>query len=247
MRNIKLTLEYDGSAFHGFQRQPNRPSIQEALESAFLNLFGKPHKISAASGRTDAGVHAECQVVNFKCASAMPLQQIQKALNAHLPDAIVVKAVEEAGKKFHARFNAKSKTYEYRIWNSAVRSPLLAAQAYHFPYPLNIMKMKQAAKVLTGKHDFRSFCTTGKIKRENTVRTMRRIEIKKTHGHLISIQFEADGFLYRMVRNLVGILLDVGRERMSLKALQGVLAARDTREAGQMVPANGLRLLAVTY
>ncbi len=246
-RNIKLVLEYDGAAFHGFQKQPNRPSIQEALESAFLKLFGKPIKISSASGRTDAGVHADCQVVNFKCPSAMPAVQIQKALNAHLPDAIVVKSAEEVNKNFHARFSAKSKVYEYRIWNSRVRSPLLAAQTYHVPYPLNLAKMKRAAKILTGKHDFRSFCTAGKVRRENTVRTMKRIQIKRSQGGLISIQFEADGFLYRMVRNLVGLLLDAGRGKIDLGEVQKVLAAKDRREAGQMVPAHGLRLSHVTY
>ena len=148
MRNIKLVLEYNGSAFFGFQKQPGKPTIQEALEKALSSFFDRKMKIGAASGRTDTGVHAEGQVVHFKTASAHELWQIQKGLNALLPPSIVAKDIEEVPAAFHARYSVRSKVYEYRIWNHACRSPLIAGRAFHVPQKLNVAKMRQAAKVL---------------------------------------------------------------------------------------------------
>ena len=246
MRNLKLILEYDGSAFFGFQRQPDHPTVQEALESALSKLFQKKIKISAASGRTDTGVHAEGQVVNFKIKSKLALLQIQKALNGMLPKEIAVKKIEEVSQDFHARYSVRSKTYEYQIWNDSVRSPLHRHQTYFFSTPLNISRMRKAAKLIEGRHDFRSFCTNGGVVRENTIRTIRRLKILKEDA-LIKIQIEADGFLYHMVRNIVGSLLEVGGKKMSLEDFKKILEARDRRQAGAMVPASGLTLTKVDY
>ena len=156
-----MILEYDGSYFSGFQRQPNRLSVQEALEIALSEFFDRPMKIQAASSRTDAGVHASCQVVNFKTESRRDLAQIQKALNAILPPAIAVKEIEEVPGDFHSRYSVRSKTYEYWVWNHPVRSPLIAARVYHVPHKLDLVKMRRAAGILTGRHDFKSFCASG--------------------------------------------------------------------------------------
>ena len=244
-RNLKLVLEYDGSGFYGFQKQPDRPTVQSALEEALTKFFNRKTKISAASGRTDTGVHAAGQVVNFKIKTDRPPAQIQKGINALLPKTVAVKSVEEAGKNFHARFKARFKTYEYRVWNSSVRSPLLAGKVFHVPEPLNLGAMSGGAKLLKGRHDFRSFCVTAGA-RENTVRTLKRFEIKKK-GNLLSFHLEADGFLHHMARNLVGTLLEMGRNKLDLQGLEKILAAKDRRKAGATAPAFGLILLSVSY
>lgn len=251
MRNIKLTLEYDGANFFGFQRQPHHPTIQEALEKALSKFFDRKIKISAASGRTDTGVHAAGQVVNFKTDSDRELAKIQNGLNALLPPQIAVKAIQKVPLKFHARYSAKLKTYEYQIWNHPVRSPLHRVRACHIPHPLNSRKMRQAAKMLIGSHDFRSFCAANRAlrlesKEKNTVRTIKRFEIKRT-GSLIVIRVEANGFLYHMVRNLVGTLIELGAEKIGLSDVQKILKARNRTAAPQTAPAAGLTLLSVTY
>lgn len=255
MRNLKLILEYDGSKFFGFQKQPNHPTIQEALEKALSGLFQKKTKITSASGRTDTGVHAEYQVVNFKTNSTLPVTQIQKALNARLPESIAVKEAEEVNPDFHARYSARSKTYEYRIWNDPVRSPLRAKQVCYIPEPLDISKMKRAAAVLKGRHDFRSFGTNrGDGKTIDTVRTVKRIEIRteaeagfKPASAFIRIQIEADGFLYRMVRNIAGTLIDAGRGKLGPSGIRRILEAKDRRRAAMTAPAEGLFLVDVKY
>ena len=249
-RNIKIVLEYDGSVFFGFQRQPQYPTIHEALEKALTRLFNCKTKIKAASGRTDSGVHADYQVVNFYTAHSMSCDQIQKGLNAVLPKAIAVKETTDVPKNYHARFNVKHKTYEYKIWNHKVRSPLRAAWSYHVPEQLHLQRMRQAARCLEGRHDFRSFCSAnGKPEGEQkrgTVRTLHRFVIKK-RGSLITCSIQADGFLHHMVRNLVGTLLEIGKGRRDPEGLRQVLQAKDRKCAGATVPALGLSLVNVTY
>ena len=247
MRNIKLVLEYNGSAFFGFQKQPGKPTIQEALEKALSSFFDRKMKIGAASGRTDTGVHAEGQVVHFKTASAHELWQIQKGLNALLPPSIVAKDIEEVPAAFHARYSVRSKVYEYRIWNHACRSPLIAGRAFHVPQKLNVAKMRQAAKVLVGKHDFRSFTSVTALKKGSScVRTIKYFQIKR-QGPLLRIRVEANGFLYHMIRNMVGTLLEVGRGKRQVKDIASILKAKDRRLAGMTAPAEGLTLIKVTY
>lgn len=246
-RNIKLVLEYDGSAFHGFQLQPKHSSVQRTLEKALTRLCGKKTKISAASGRTDAGVHALHQVVNFKTTSPRTPEVIQKALNAILPDEIAVKSVEEVSENFHSRFDVERKTYEYRIWNSRVRSPLLLGRVWQVPFNLDLKKMKEGAELLCGTHDFRSFCTTDASKKDQeTTRTVYGFEVFQ-EGNLIRLRVTADGFLYRMVRNFAGALTDLGSGKISLSDLKKSLEAKDRREVGCMAPSDGLYLFDVTY
>lgn len=247
MRNIKLVLEYNGSMFYGFQKQPGKPTIQEALEKALSGFFNCKMKITAASGRTDTGVHAEGQVVNFKTSSVHELWRIQKGLNALLPPSVVVKEIQEVAPDFHARYSVRSKVYEYRVWNHPCRSPLIAGRALHVPYPLNVARMRQAAKKFLGRHDFRSFTSTAALKKDSScVRAIKCFQIKR-QGHLIFMHVEADGFLYHMVRNMVGTLLDVGRGKRKPKDIATILKAKERRHAGMTGPAEGLTLFKVTY
>lgn len=247
-RNIKLVLEYDGSAFYGFQRQPNHLTVQEVLESALSRLFNRPVKIQAASGRTDTGVHAEGQVVNFRITSPLSCEAIQKALNGILPGSVAVRQASNAPEDFHARFSASGKTYEYRIWNSRVRSPLLAGKTCHVTQPLDVSKMRKAAGYLKGRHDFRSFCAEDPSKKgdRNTIRTIRRLTVG-SKGKQISIRIEADGFLYRMVRNLAGVLVEAGSDRISPLRVKEILELKDRRQAPKTMPPQGLTLVSVTY
>ena len=250
MRNIKLILEYDGSDFFGFQKQPGKSTIQEVLEKALSSFFDCKMKISAASGRTDAGVHAEGQVVNFKTLSLRELWQIQKGLNALLPPPVVVKEIEEVSESFHSRYSAKSKIYEYRIWNHSCRSPLLAGRSFHVPQRLSLLKMRKAAKFLMGRHDFRSFTSEAQVakgrKGVSFIRTVKELRIQKK-GSLILVRIEADGFLYHMMRNIVGTLLEVGRGLREPVDIRTILKARDRRMSGMTVPSDGLVLHKATY
>ena len=251
MRNIKLVLEYDGSSFFGFQRQPHHPSIQQVIEEALSRLLNQKTKIHAASGRTDTGVHAKGQAVNFKTARPLSVTQIQKGLNGILPKEIAVKEAAEVPSDFHARYSARSKIYEYRIWNHPVRSPLRRMFSVHVSHKLNLRKMRQAALLLTGQHDFRSFCASDPSRKEKTrekptVRTIFDFCIKK-ESSLIRILIEADGFLYHMVRNIVGALLEIGSGRLSLEEFKCLVKARDRTKAPSRAPAHGLFLIAVKY
>jgi tRNA pseudouridine38-40 synthase len=247
MRNIKIVLEYNGSMFFGFQKQPGQSTIQEVLEKALSGFFDRKMKISAASGRTDTGVHAEGQVVNFKTSSTHELWQIQKGLNALLPPPVVVKEIQAVAPNFHARYSVLSKVYEYRVWNHPCRSPLIAGRAFHVPYALNLAKMRQASRAFTGKHDFQSFTSVSALKKGTScVRTIKRFQIKR-QGYLILVHVEADGFLYHMIRNMVGTLLEVGRGKRRAEDIAPILKARDRRLAGVTAPAEGLTLIKVTY
>ncbi|MBU9888609.1 MAG: tRNA pseudouridine(38-40) synthase TruA [Candidatus Omnitrophica bacterium] len=248
MRNIKLVLEYDGSAFFGFQKQPHQPTIQESLETALTSFFGRRMKIAAASGRTDAGVHAAGQVVNFKTSNARELEKIQRGLNALLPHSIVVKRIEEVPADFHARYSICSKTYEYSIWNHPLRSPLVAGRVLHVIHPLEVIPMRRAARSLIGTHDFRSFTSVAAFKHRSIscVRTIKKISIQKQRS-LIRIRVEADGFLYHMVRNIVGTLIEVGKGKRSPEEITAILEAKDRRFAGMTAPSVGLMLLKASY
>jgi tRNA pseudouridine38-40 synthase len=247
MRNIKLVLEYNGSKFFGFQKQLGQPTIQEVLEKALSGFFNRKMKIAAASGRTDTGVHAEGQVVNFRTSSTHGLKQIQKGLNALLPPPVVVKNIEEVRACFHARYGVRSKAYEYRIWNHPCRSPLAAGRAFHVPYPLDLAGMRKAARTFIGKHDFRSFTSVSSMKKGSScVRTIKCFQIKR-QGHFVLMHVEADGFLYHMIRNMVGTLLEVGRGKRKVEDITAILKAKDRRLAGMTAPSEGLTLIRVTY
>ncbi|MCD6093770.1 MAG: tRNA pseudouridine(38-40) synthase TruA [Candidatus Omnitrophica bacterium] len=260
MRNIKLTLEYDGTDYGGWQTQRAKgkeqsakceiKTIQETIEKNLERILQERINL-IGSGRTDAGVHALGYVANFKTKNPLSINSLQMALNSLLPDDIVVKKVEEVDEKFHARYSAKSKVYQYTILNNPLPSPLLRRWTYFYPYSLNIALLKREAKYLLGRHDFSSFCASGSGVKDTT-RTIKKISVSKIPATryplpatLIFITIEADGFLYKMVRNIVGTLIDINRGK--IKGIKEVLNAFNRRKAGETVPAQGLCLLKVRY
>ncbi len=251
MRNIKLTIEYDGTNYRGWQVQRQAPSarrqadtIQETIEKALRKILQEKIKL-VASGRTDSGVHALAQIANFKTGSNLPLEKIQKALNGLLPGDIAVSKAEEAGDSFHARFDAKSKIYRYTILNRPYRSAFLRNRVHFFSYPLDIKLMRQEAKCLIGRHDLKSFQAVDKKKRDS-VRTIKSLKITKEEG-MVYIDIEAQGFLYNMARNIVGTLIEIGRGKMAKGSLKKILFSRSRLVAGPTAPASGLCLLEVKY
>ncbi|MDD4980890.1 MAG: tRNA pseudouridine(38-40) synthase TruA [Candidatus Omnitrophica bacterium] len=258
MRNIKLTIEYAGTKYAGWQVQGRRHrTIQGTLEKALQKILReKIHLIG--SGRTDAGVHAFGQVANFKTDSGVPVWKIQKALNANLPGDIVITSVEDVNFDFHSRFDAKSKVYRYTVLNRAYPPAILKDKVYFYPYPLDVELMRKETKSLLGRHDFKSFCASSSSVKD-TIRTIKNITIKKSayslqltvyslkKPSLITIEIEADGFLYNMVRNITGTLLEIGRGKLPAGSLKRILLAKNRRLAGPTAPAQGLCLLEVKY
>jgi tRNA pseudouridine38-40 synthase len=247
MRNLKITLEYDGTNYCGWQiqrRNRRKVSIQGTVEKTLRKILQeKIHLI--ASGRTDAGVHARAQVANFKTSSVIPLDKLQYALNGLLPNDISITGIREARSDFHSRFDAKSKAYRYTILNRRQPSAFLRTAAYFYPYPLDIKLMRDEAGVLLGRHDFRSFKASDEIER-NSIRTIKKIRIAKDKD-LISIDIEADGFLYNMARAIAGTLLEIGRGRFHKGSLKKILKSCNRGLAGPTLPAYGLCLLKVKY
>ena len=247
MRNIRLDIEYDGTNYCGWQvqsRQKAKKSIQGALEQALRKLTGRKVTL-AGSGRTDAGVHALRQVAHFKTDSRIPSLKLQKALNALLPPDIAVTAVKDAVSGFHSRFWAVSKVYRYTILNRPYRSAFLRHKAYFCPWKLDLALMKREARALVGRHDFSSFKASG-AKENCPVKTVERLSLSR-EGQLIHIDIQADGFLYNMVRVIVGTLVDIGRGRLKPGSMKRILQARDRKLAGMTAPAEGLYLVKVRY
>ncbi|NLZ92963.1 MAG: tRNA pseudouridine(38-40) synthase TruA [Firmicutes bacterium] len=243
MKNIKLTLSYAGTNYHGFQRQKNAITIQEKVEQALQTVFGESIPLTAA-GRTDAGVHAVGQVVNFKVATSIPINRIPYALNANLPHDIVVTAAEFVPDDFHARYCAKSKVYRYTIDNAEHPRVFTRHYALHIGYPLNLTLMQQAAATLVGKHNFRSFMASGSSV-QTTERHLLRLDVQKQQQY-IEITVEADGFLYNMIRIITGTLIEVGRGKRP-PDLTPVLNERSRAAAGWTAPPHGLVMLEVKY
>ena len=244
MRNLSIKLAYDGTDFHGWQVQPNQSTIQGALQEALAEIEGTTVEVHG-SGRTDAGVHALGQVASFHLKNAIPADNLRKAMNRLLPDAIRVLQAEEADTDFHPRRCAVSKTYEYRILRGEVCPPFSSRYVYHHPYPLNEEAMVQAANAFAGTRDFRSLAAAGEEK-ESTVRTIFSSELEKG-GDFLTYRVRGDGFLYRMVRNIVGTLLEVGRGNLAADDIGRILAAKQRSQAGPTVPARGLFLLEVEF
>lgn len=245
-RNIKLEIEYDGTNYAGWQVQSKvrGKTIQQIIEKTLQRIIREKVKV-IASGRTDSGVHALGQVANFYTFSQMPLPRLKIALNGLLPEDIKVTKIKEAKQSFHSRFSAKSKIYRYTILNRAYSSPLLRNAVYFYPHPLNVKLMQSEAKALIGKHDFSAFqASLGREK--NPVKTIKKISVSKK-GDFIYVLIEADGFLYNMVRNIVGTLIEVGRGRFAKGSLKKILRLRNRRLAGPTAQAKGLCLLKVKY
>jgi tRNA pseudouridine38-40 synthase len=244
MPRYKLTVEYDGGPFVGWQRQKNGRSVQQAIEEAIL-AFANERVTVKGAGRTDAGVHAEGQVANFHTHSPMPSRKWPDALNAHLPDEIAVVGAQEVPLPFHAQYGATTKTYRYRVLNRPVRGALDRLRSHLVKAPLDIEKLKAAAKILVGTHDFRSFGSE-MSKKEKTVRTICSFEVISTPP-FVDFVVTGDGFLYNQVRTMVGTLLRVGLGSEPVEWVKTVLEAKDRTKAGANVPAKGLTLVEVRY
>ncbi|MDO4942382.1 MAG: tRNA pseudouridine(38-40) synthase TruA [Lachnospiraceae bacterium] len=245
MRNIRLKISYDGTRYQGWQRQKStNNTIQGKIEQILSKMTG--HKIEInGSGRTDAGVHARAQVANFKTDCSMSVGEIKEYLNEYLPLDIAVTEVKDVSERFHSRLNVVGKRYIYRVWNSTEHNVFERKYLYPFIGPLNLDKMKQAADLLIGTHDFQSFCGR-KMKKKSTVRTMKKLEIEK-NGHEIRFLYEGDGFLFHMVRILTGTLLEIGTGEIQLEDLPAILESKTRENAGRTAPACGLILDEVFY
>ncbi|MDP2942666.1 MAG: tRNA pseudouridine(38-40) synthase TruA [Candidatus Omnitrophota bacterium] len=244
IRNILLKIEYDGTNYSGWQSQKNSRSIQDTTEAALKRITGRKARLISC-GRTDAGVHALGQIANFKTASHILLYKLQRGLNSVLPKDIVIKEIREAPLKFHSRFDARSKVYTYTILNGPAPAAISRNYVHHVPYKLNFGLMRREARCLVGKHDFKSFQAADKVER-SSIRTIKRLDIKKA-GNSIKITVEADGFLYNMVRNIIGTLVEIGRGRLKPGSMGKILKAKNRKLAGPTAPAKGLCLTEVKY
>ena len=244
MRNLRLDICYDGTRYRGWQRLPGRDdTIQGKLETALSRILGEPIEISG-SGRTDAGVHAKGQVANFHCESAMPSEEILQNLRRYLPEDIGIYSCKEVSPRFHARLNAKEKTYCYRIWNSDAPCVFERRFVTVMPEALDVEAMERAADFLLGQHDFSAFCGNARMKK-STVRFLRAVEITR-QGAEIQIRYTGNGFLHNMVRILTGTLIEVGRGERSPDSIPALFGAK-REQAGFLAPAQGLCLEEVVY
>lgn len=244
MKNIKLTIEYDGSNYFGWQKQNNKETIQETIERAILTVTGERSNLIGSS-RTDTGVHAKGMVANFKTNSTIPSNKIKFALNNKLPDDIVIINSEEVSDDFHSRYNSKGKTYCYTIINRKDRLALGRNYSYQFKWDLDVEKMKSACKYFIGEHDFCAFMSSGSSVK-TTVRTINELYIENNDDE-IKIFISANGFLYNMVRIIVGTLIMVGIGKISDVDIIDIIKSKDRTKAGACVPANGLTLEKVYY
>ena len=246
MPTFRLTLEYDGAAFSGWQVQPGgRPTVQGALETAIARVTSQRVRV-VGSGRTDAGVHAEGQVASVSLTTHLSPERLRLALNGVLPAEVAVKDLSPASEGFDARRDARSKLYRYAIWNGPSRSPLRARRALCLQRPFDLPALRQAAGILTGSHDFASFQAAGS-KVLTTERTLLRLDTEGEAGAAIDLYFEGTGFLRHMVRNLVGTLVEVGSGKRAAGEMVAILAARDRSRAGPTAAAHALTLVAVRY
>lgn len=244
MRNIKLTIEYDGKCYNGWQKQPNKLNIQGEIERAIYNIT-KEEVDLIGSGRTDAGVHALGQVANFKTNSQISIEKIPLAINSQLKNSIVIKEAEEVNERFHSRYNAKHKTYRYIINNSKCGTAIYRNLEYSYPFKLDVEKMKQASKYFEGEHDFKAFKSSG-TSSKNSVRTIYKAIVKQ-EGEKIIIELTGNGFLYNMVRIISGTLLDVGLGKIRAEEIPEIIESKDRQRAGKTLPAHGLYLVEVKY
>lgn len=244
MRNIKLTIEYDGKCYNGWQKQPNKLNIQGEIERAIYNIT-KEEVDLIGSGRTDAGVHALRQVANFKTNSQISIEKLPLAINSQLKNSIVIKEAEEVNERFHSRYNAKRKTYRYIINNSKCGTAIYRNLEYSYPFKLDAEKMKQASKYFEGEHDFKAFKSSG-TSSKNSVRTIYKAIVKQ-EGEKIIIELTGNGFLYNMVRIISGTLLDVGLGKIQPEEIPEMIESKDRQRAGKTLPAHGLYLVEVKY
>jgi tRNA pseudouridine38-40 synthase len=245
MKNFKLTISYDGSRYRGWQRLTNdAATIQNKLETCLSRMCDSPIEI-IGSGRTDGGVHAIAQVANFQTNSSITPEEIKAYCYQYLPDDIIVTNAEEVGERFHSRYNAKSKVYRYRICNNEQHDVFMRKYSWHVPAKLNLDIMKSSAALLKGEHDFKSF-TSDKTPEKRSIRTLTRLDIVH-NGVFIDLFFEADGFLYNMVRIIVGTLVEIGLKERDINSIKKAFEEKVRPSAGQKVPPQGLCLMEVKY
>jgi tRNA pseudouridine38-40 synthase len=244
MRNILMTIEYDGTNYHGWQRQKNALSIQQLIEESIEKVTGIRARL-IGSGRTDTGVHALGQRANFKTETNIPVGRIPLALNSSLPPDIRIINAVEAHPDFHARYDVVGKKYRYRIFNRSIPSAVFRNYSCFIPVKLDIESMEEAAGYIIGRRDFSSFCSSGSMVRSRT-RNVQMLEFE-TKGCIIDMSIMADGFLYNMVRIIAGTLVEVGKGNLSPEEIKTILDKRDRRCAGPTMPPQGLFLEEVYY
>ncbi len=245
MRNIKITIEYDGTNYYGWQKQPRGPTIEQEIEKTLKNMTGEDISLSG-SGRTDSGVHAFAQVANFKTNSNIKSIEFQMGLNSSLPKDITILDAKEVDPDFHAQFSAKSKTYIYKILNSPHPSALLRKRVWLVPLELNINYMKEAAEYLIGEHDFKAFAQSG-IEVKMTVRNVLNVSLEQKENNIILFSIEATGFLKRMVRLIIGTLVQVGKGKITPSDFVEILNSGEKTKFVYAAPPQGLYLKEVKY
>ena len=244
MRNIKLTIEYDGKEYNGWQKQPNKLNIQGEIERAIQNITGKQVEL-IGSGRTDAGVHAFGQVANFKIDSDFPIEKMAIAINSQLKKSICIKKAEEAPQEFHSRYNCHSKTYQYIIDNSEQGTAIYRGLTYHVSQKLDIEKMQKAVAYFVGEHDFSSFKSSG-TSSKSSVRIIYDAKVER-NGEKVIICLTGNGFLYNMVRIISGTLVEVGLNNIKPEDITKIIEAKNRQVAGKTLPPQGLFLMSVKY
>jgi len=243
-RTFKLIIEYDGTAYHGWQRQGSLPTVQAAIERVIAVMTQEPVTL-IGSGRTDSGVHALGQVASFRSRTRLACSALMQGMNALLPEDIVIHSCTEVPPSFHPRHDAISKTYRYNLYNGPVRKAVCRQYAWHIHRPLDIEAMQQGLAWVVGTHDFKAFESTGSP-RVHTFRTIYRAEMTEENG-FVRIEFTGNGFLRCMVRNLVGTLVEIGLHRYPASEMYRMIASRDRKQAGVAAPAHGLFLVQVQY
>lgn len=244
MRHLMLTIQYRGTNYCGFQVQPNGVSVAQVVQDAIEAVFKRRWPVKGCS-RTDAGVHANHFVLSFFTDSPIPCDAVVRALNVHLPPDVAVLDCREIPEGFHPRYDCTGKRYLYQIWNSPVKNPFLTDLALYHKYPLDLSRMQQAADRFVGTHDFSAFCSAGSTV-QDTVRTVTEVNVVRS-GEMVTIAVTGSGFLYNMVRIMVGTLLDVARGAISPEEISGIIESRDRSRAGATAPPHGLYLDMVFY
>jgi len=245
MSNFKITIEYDGSAYHGWQRQASERTIQGEIENALKTMTGNTITVTG-SGRTDAGVHALNQTANFRCTTSLTPEVFLKGLNSLLSEDIVISSCKIVPEKFHARYDVKSKVYQYRILNRSLPAAISRQYAWHIHKKLNLSAMQEAIRCIIGSHDFKAFEGSGSP-RVSTVRCITNADLVETDNDYLVLKIEGDGFLKFMVRNIVGTLVDVGFNKITPHDFKQILISKDRNLAGITAPAHGLFLMEVKY
>lgn len=245
LRNILITISYDGSKYHGWQIQHNAITVQEVFQNALYAVIGDKPDIKACS-RTDSGVHAEMFCISTKISHPIPAIRLKAALNSHLPDSVVVLDAKEVPLDFHARYNAKGKRYIYRVLNRPERDPFYIGRALHYRYSLDAELLNKASKAYIGTHDFTSFCTLDKREKGDFVRTIYDFSVTRK-GDIVEFAVEGNGFLYNMVRIMVGTLLSINEGKLAPDSISDIIKAESRDSAGPTAPPQGLYLNEVFY